>query len=352
EWTPVQIDIRPYNQNYAGRPVWNNIAALGSDPGSPYVLTAASLKPYIGDAIELRIGFYATRGRTSAGTYIDEISVHEEASDPDGDGLPGVISEYTSHGTRPFFADTDGDGPDDGQELNIDQTSPLNPADFLGARTLTAPFEETFEGTDDGGLATDTNQWEYGAPASGPGSGYTGGRVWATNLGGNYTPNVREYLYMPAVDLSGTTDPTLSFRLWMRNGLYEPHGVTVEFLNSSGEWTTFNVGTPQFINQQFGRPIWDNLTPFTFVAVPLEFYTESTIWIRFGLLANGGRSSDGAYIDDIRIQEESTDPDGDGLIGILDEFSAHGTDPYLADTDGDGTNDGDEVANGTDPLAP
>ncbi|MDQ6964713.1 MAG: FG-GAP-like repeat-containing protein, partial [Mariprofundales bacterium] len=55
-------------------------------------------------------------------------------------------------------------------------------------------------------------------------------------------------------------------------------------------------------------------------------------------------------ITNIRIDEESSDADGDGLPGVLAEYSAYGTDPFLADTDGDGVSDSREVAAGSDPL--
>ncbi len=45
------------------------------------------------------------------------------------------------------------------------------------------------------------------------------------------------------------------------------------------------------------------------------------------------------------------DTDGDGLSDG-DEVNVHGTDPLLADTDGDGVNDGQEIADGTNPLDP
>ena len=42
------------------------------------------------------------------------------------------------------------------------------------------------------------------------------------------------------------------------------------------------------------------------------------------------------------------DSDGDSLDNIREMIE--GTDPYIADTDGDGTLDGEEVAIGSDPL--
>ncbi|MEX0892006.1 MAG: hypothetical protein WEB88_07530 [Gemmatimonadota bacterium] len=65
---------------------------------------------------------------------------------------------------------------------------------------------------------------------------------------------------------------------------------------------------------------------------------------------DGGGEAGGMY----RV-ETSTDPslftdtDSDGLTDIV-ETGIYGTDPDLPDTDGDGISDGDEVANGTDPL--
>jgi hypothetical protein len=46
---------------------------------------------------------------------------------------------------------------------------------------------------------------------------------------------------------------------------------------------------------------------------------------------------------------ETVDTDQDGITDA-DESSLYGTDPTIADTDGDGVLDGQEVANGTDPL--
>ncbi len=55
-------------------------------------------------------------------------------------------------------------------------------------------------------------------------------------------------------------------------------------------------------------------------------------------------------LDPYNAADASSDPDSDGLTNIQ-EFDL-GTDPANADTDGDGYSDGDEIANGKDPLDP
>ena len=59
------------------------------------------------------------------------------------------------------------------------------------------------------------------------------------------------------------------------------------------------------------------------------------------------------------IATASSDADGDGLLdavetgtGVFTSPANTGSDPFEADTDGDGMNDGDEVAIGRDPNRP
>jgi len=52
----------------------------------------------------------------------------------------------------------------------------------------------------------------------------------------------------------------------------------------------------------------------------------------------------------LHYPDAAGDPDGDGLANLR-EYE-HGTDPHVADTDGDGRDDGDEVAASSNPLHP
>ena len=67
---------------------------------------------------------------------------------------------------------------------------------------------------------------------------------------------------------------------------------------------------------------------------------------------------DGSLVDGFADTDGDGDPDcvdadidGDGLSN-LDESNLYGTDPYDADSDDDGIDDGDEIADGTDPNDP
>ena len=49
--------------------------------------------------------------------------------------------------------------------------------------------------------------------------------------------------------------------------------------------------------------------------------------LRFAFRSNTSGYSVGAYIDDVRVDSEAVDADGDGIGGVLSEWLTHGTDP-------------------------
>lgn len=73
-----------------------------------------------------------------------------------------------------------------------------------------------FEGSSDEGwthqAAGGNDVWQRGKPTSGPNSAYSGEKVWATNLAGNYPDNSDFSLYMPPTEISINTE--LIFKHW------------------------------------------------------------------------------------------------------------------------------------------
>ncbi|MBB5353873.1 pectin methylesterase-like acyl-CoA thioesterase [Haloferula luteola] len=55
------------------------------------------------------------------------------------------------------------------------------------------------------------------------------------------------------------------------------------------------------------------------------------------------------WLEALGVHSAGGDDDMDGLSNLL-EFETYGTDPLQSDTDGDGVEDGEEIAGGTDPL--
>jgi len=92
----------------------------------------------------------------------------------------------------------------------------------------------------------------------------------------------------------------------------------------------------------------DTNTP---VSVQAEFYSDGNWRCRYGCAAAGDPVTSRFYyaLEPSDWQEE--DADGDG-IPSHDEIFVYGTSPRLADTDGDGIDDGVEVSRGSDPLDP
>ena len=347
-WTSVDAQITPYTATHLGQQVWNNVLGQPSDTDAPYQLVALSLTQWAGQRVELRVGFYSAGGRVSAGAYIDDISIFEETDDPDEDGLAGVIDELQNTGTHPFVADSDGDTVIDGTEID-DGTNPLNPAVYSGAPTISVGHMEDFENPSGGSFATDGSAWEHGFPSAGPGAPYSGSFVWGTNLTGNVFSGATEYVYLPELDLSSATNPTLSLRFWTASGLAEPDGSHVQVLTDAGWQVLAMQVEPYNRTISNGPAIWNEYRDWTFAAGSLAAFVGQQVQLRIAWLdLRGGRLGSGTYIDDVSITEEDSDPDGDGIAGVIAESMSHGTDPFVADTDGDGADDNTDAA----PLDP
>lgn len=105
-------------------------------------------------------------------------------------------------------------------------------------------------------------------------------------------------------------------------------------------------GTPE---TQTTTPLFEVAATLTPVATPLANARETPVATPRAI--SGGASSGAPQKTATSDTNSELGIDGDGLK-TLDELAIYGTDPTRTDTDGDGVDDGDEVAAGTDPLDP
>ncbi|MEC0135365.1 S8 family serine peptidase [Paenibacillus macerans] len=153
-------------------------------------------------------------------------------------------------------------------------------------------YEQDFEtgviGYASGGTG---NTWAWGAPVSGPGSAYSGEKVYATNLSGTYSANANSYLLAPPIDLTGSPEGALlSFKHWYDLENNRDYGTVyiaseesdyafapaAEFTGTSGGWKT------QYID--------------------LRPYAGQQVYLQFNLTSDGSVQKAGWYLDDLSLQ--------------------------------------------------
>lgn len=351
-WARLDDVIPAYDRVLGGAGAWGNLRYLEN-----YELVLARIPAWAGDPARVRLSFESDAYYAATGAYVDAVGWYPETADPDGDGLPGLADEFETHGTDPLLAGTDGDGASDGDEVAAG-TNPLNPADWPGVTALVAGDPLDFE-ADDGGLAvggalrSGGALWEHGEPTAGPTEPWSGARVWTTLLAGNPFAHADEHLYLPPIDLTGSADPALTFRLHARAGSGD--GATVEARMPDGTWAATFPSTPAYDSDFGGVGAWQTqgyLGDWTFAVLPLDAFVGQRLELRIRYRSDTYYSANGVHIDDLGVFEETDDPDGDGLLGVDDEWTTYGTNPLLWDTEGDGAGDGDEVAAGSNPLNP
>ncbi len=277
-----------------------------------------------------------------------EATVVLNVGDRDGDGIPDSVENFL--GTDPDDPDTDGDGIDDGDEVN--GTGPLaggTPTDPLdtdtdddgltdGQEALAAdPTDPANPDSDSDGLP-DGLELGVTEPAP-PGVGV--GPLRADFDGTDTTsPN-----WVPDADPTTTTDPTNPDT--DEDGLLDGE----EDANGDGAVTDPVVGDTGTMGSGETNPedddsdndgLLDGFEVNTSGSDPMDTDTDD------GGIPDGTEVA--SALDPLNPADDgsSEDSDGDGLTDAAEQ--SLGTDPNDPDTDDDGIDDGDEVA-GTGPLA-
>jgi hypothetical protein len=181
----------------------------------------------------------------------------------------------------------------------------------------TTGFFNNFE-ANDGGFTQAGGQWAWGTPTSGPGAAYSGAKLWATVLGGNYVAGLAT---LDTVAITVPTGGDLSFWLWYD---YEASydGLNVQISTNGGTtWTLMmptvgaytgsgnsanplGLGVPCWTGHVQG--FWEN------IEFDLAAYEGMSVMFRFASGADSSVFYPGAYIDDILV--------GNLVITIVPEY--------------------------------
>lgn len=163
--------------------------------------------------------------------------------------------------------------------------------------TVNAPptvgYEQDFE-TDINGwkIVGPMQTWQWGTPASGPGSAFSGEKVVGTNLAGNYANDLFEAIETPPFAIPEDGNAYLQFKQWY---------------NIENGWDFGHI----FITDDGGTS-WELIDTFTGVSgdwidgqYDLSAYAGKTITVAFELETDFTIVRPGWYIDDFKISAEA-----------------------------------------------
>ncbi len=312
--------------------------------------------------------WYDYRATTSRDGYILEsgYSSSPTVADADGDGLND--GQEQTAGTCPTLADTDGDDLSDGQEVNLTLTNPTradsdsngtnDAADDQDGDGLSNLAEITQHGTDPLKTDTDGDGMSDSAELSHPASFFAlveGSFTHAQAVNDATTRRGRLASFLNASDfirMAAKARKATQGYLWL--GLSDTA--------TEGTWLWSDGRTPTYTRWLNGQPdggtgenhavLMENSNLWADGAA--EFVASGYLFERIGLDpliadTDGDGLNDGAEINTHQTNPVLDDSDSDGLSDGA-EISTHGSNPNLADSDADGLSDFAEVGtHGTNP---
>jgi hypothetical protein len=170
------------------------------------------------------------------------------------------------------------------------------------------PYLQNFEAGNGYWYADGKNSsWQYGTPSSAKiNRAASGAKAWKTRLQGNYNDLEQSYLYSPCFDVTGMTNPTLSFSAaldledcgttlcdgaWVE---YSSDGITWNKLGASGQGTNW-------YNKSYDQ-LWSiqDYTRWHVATIPLPT-GMNRLRLRFIMASDPAVNREGFAIDDIHI---------------------------------------------------
>lgn len=165
-------------------------------------------------------------------------------------------------------------------------TVTVNPTPSVG-------YFQDFE-TDINGWQTygENNTWEWGVPTSGPGAAFSGEKLFATNLDGQYVNNTYSVLEAPPIAVPQEGNTYLQFTHWYNFETNWDFGMVYVSDDGGATWTEekeYTGVSNGYLTEQ----------------IDLSAYAGKTILITFDLDTDGSVLRDGWYIDDFKISDTS-----------------------------------------------
>ena len=226
----------------------------------------------------------------------EELYTRIPMSRVDGDHLQGTWqatvpgSLLTVPGTEYYLEAADGSGN------QATHGSAGDPHRIAVSRGVTPGYFQDFESEPAGWThGGDNDPWEWGSPTSGPGAAYSGEKVFATDLDGNYPNNANAWLLMPPIDLTETDEgAVLRFMHWYdaeTNWDFAEVYVSVDGAN----WTR----AARFTGSSNGWVQGE---------VDLRPYAGQVAYVIFNLFTDGSVTRAGWYIDDVLVMAPDETP--------------------------------------------
>lgn len=181
---------------------------------------------------------------------------------------------------------------------------------------IVAYFFWDFE-ANDGGFVQTGNVWEWGAPTSGPGNAYSGMKLWATVLAGNYPNSANAKLDIPPITLAASM-PYAIMTFWHWYSMESSYdGGNVKVSTDGG--ATWNIvtplngynGTARTTNAGIpGEVCWTGTTTGNFwhqELFDLSPYSGQQVMIRFHFGSDASVTYPGWYVDDVMLRSTNVD---------------------------------------------
>jgi bacillopeptidase F len=154
---------------------------------------------------------------------------------------------------------------------------------------ITVGYVADFESNPDGWTSYGAlNSWQWGVPTNGPRAAFSGEKVYATNLTGNYDSRANANLQMPPIDLP-EGNSYLQFKQWYeleRNYDYGHVFVSTDGVNWVQKLRVNNLSNGWIDGE-----------------VNLSEYAGQRIYIAFNLTTDGSVVKQGWYLDDVKLTD-------------------------------------------------